>query len=238
MTRPFQAWLRAQAVLIACLGVYAAPVHAQAQGPGSADIARFFRSVQIDDAGTVRKMLAATVNPNQINPVGGEPALVLALREGSMTVFDTLMAQPGLDLEAAAVNGNTALMMAAYQHNARAVTALLARGAAVNRPGWSALHYAAAAGDDAIVAQLLERGAAIDAASPHASGKFTPLMMAAREGHDRTVALLLKAGADVALKNSEGLDAAQIALRADKPAIAASIKARAGAGTTNAAPAQ
>ena len=208
-------------VLFACQGL------AQAQAPTGADVARFFRSVQLDDVSTVRKMLATTIDANQVNPVGGEPGLVLAVREGAMQVVDILLAQPGINLEAQAVNGNTALMMAAYQHNGKLVATLLARGAAVTQPGWTALHYAASVGDDAIVRQLLERGAGIDATSPHASGKFTPLMMAAREGHDRTVQLLLRAGANPALLNSEGLSAAQIAERADKPAIAAMLRAQA-----------
>jgi ankyrin repeat protein len=210
-------------LLSVCLAL-AAPAalaqgQAQGQAPSSAEVARFFRSVQLDDFGTVKKMLAS-VNPNQVNPAGGEPALVQALREGAMKVVDVLLAQPGIDLETPAMNGNTALMMAAYQRNAPAVTMLLARGAKVTQPGWTALHYASAVGDDAIARQLLEHGAAIDAPSPPASGKFTPLMMAAREGHDRTVQLLLRAGADPALRNSEGLTAQQIAARAGHQFIA------------------
>lgn len=205
--------------------VWMAGASAQAPAPTTAEVARFFKSVQLDDAGTVRTLLAASIDPNMVNPAGGEPGLVLALREGSMRVFDVLLAQPAVNLEAQAVNGNTALMMAAYQHNGKAVDTLLARGAAVAQPGWTALHYAAAAGDDAIVRQLLQHGAPIDAQSPRASGSFTPLMMAAREGHDRTVMLLLKAGANTSARNGEGLDAAQIAERADRDAIAAAIRA-------------
>jgi len=214
---------------LAMLGALAPLAEAQAQvqpkAPSSADAARFFRAVQMDDARTVGKMLAGTIDPNQRNPVGGEPGLVLALREGAMNAFAVLLAHPGVDLEVPAVNGNTALMMAAYRHNVPAAQTLMARGALINQPGWSALHYAAAVGDDTIVQQLLEHGARIDATSPIASGKYTPLMMAAREGHDRTVRLLLQAGANATLRNSEGLNAAQIAERADKPAIAAAIQA-------------
>jgi len=224
MPRTLPVFLRSS-ILAALFGACAASAPAQGATPTSADVARFFQAVQLDDAATVRKMLAATIDPNQVNPVGGEPGLVLAMREGSMQVFDVLLAQSGVNLEAPAVNGNTALMMAAYQHNARAVDTLLARGAAVAQPGWTALHYAAAAGDDAIVRQLLQHGAPLDATSPRASGTFTPLMMAAREGHDRTVKLLLEAGAQVQLRNGEGLDAAQIAERADKPGIATAIRA-------------
>jgi ankyrin repeat protein len=194
---------------------------AQAATPG--EVASFFRAVQLDDAKTVKAMLAATINPNQINPIGGEPGLVLALRERSMAVFEVLLAHPATKLETPAINGNTALMMAAFKRNMPAVQALLAKGARVNQPGWTALHYAAAGGADDIARVLLAQGAKIDAESPLASGEYTPLMMAAREGKESTVRLLLEAGADARRTNSEGLTAAQIAERADKPRIAAAI---------------
>ena len=216
------------ALLTVTLACSATVALAQGHAPTSSEIARFFRSVQLDDAGTVRSMLADTVNPNQVNPVGGEPALVLATREGSMKVLAVLLAQPGIDVDAPAMNGNTALMMAAFRHNRPAVDVLLAHGAVVSGTGWTALHYAAAAGDDAIVRVLLAHGAAIDAASPAGTGRFTALMMAAREGHDRTVQLLLDAGADASVLNSERLNAADIADRADKDAIAKAIRARPG----------
>jgi ankyrin repeat protein len=113
-------------------------------------------------------------------------------------------------------------MMAAYKHNKPVVLALLAKGAIVNRPGYTALHFSAAAGDDEITRILLDHHAYIDAEAP---AKYTPLMMAAREGQESTVQVLLDAGADATLKNTESLTAAQIAERADKPLIAAAITA-------------
>lgn len=180
----------------------------------SAQVAEFFRAVQIDDPNTVKTLLAAGVDPNQPNPVGGEPALVLAVREGSMRVFRALLDVPGIQVDAPALNGNTALMMAAFKHNQPAAEALLTRGAAVNRPGWTPLHYAAASGDEAIALLLIKRGARVDAVSPPASGGMTPLMMAAREGHPDMVAFLTEKGANPQLRNTEGLTAAQIAERA------------------------
>ncbi len=130
-------------------------------------IAGYFRAVQMDDAGSVAKMLASgALGPNAVDPVSGESGLILAMREGSARVAAVLMAQPGIDLELKAPNGNTALMMAAFKHNTPAVTALLAKGAIVNRPGWTALHFAAASGDDEITKILLDHFAYIDAEPP------------------------------------------------------------------------
>jgi ankyrin repeat protein len=188
----------------------ATPLHA-ASGEQVRD---FFRAVQLDDPATVKSMLAAGFDPNAINPIGGEPALVLAVREGSMRVLEVLLAFPGTRVDTPAANGNTALMMAAFKGNRTAAEALLAKGAAVNRPGWTPLHYAAAAGDNAIAELLLRHGAALDPVSPPASGSYTPLMMASREGHADTAAFLVKQGANPALKNSEGFTAAELAARA------------------------
>jgi ankyrin repeat protein len=196
-----------------------------AQAGTPAQTRDFFRAVQMDDARTVRNLMGKAVDPNAPNPLGGEPALVVAVREGAMQVVQALLADPGVQVDAPALNGNTALMMAAYKRNPAAAEALLARGAAVNRPGWTPLHYAAASGDDAIARMLLQHGARVDAPSPPASGSFTPLMMAAREGHPDSARLLLAQGADTALKNGEGLTAAQIAERAGHGEIAAAISA-------------
>jgi ankyrin repeat protein len=194
-----------------------------AQAATPAQIAEFFRAVQVDNVSAVKEMVGKEVNANEINPVGGEPALVLAVREGSMRVFDALLLHPGTDLEAKAMNGNTALMMAAFKGNKRAAEALLARGAQVNRAGWTPLHYAAASGSEDIARLLIARKARLDAASPRESGAYTPLMMAAREGQAGMVGVLLEQGARPDLKNTEGLSAAQIAERAGQTDIAARI---------------
>ena len=191
--------------------------------PASADPVRdLVVAVQLDGATSVRKLLAAGLSANTIDPLSGEPVLLIALREGADSVVDVLVADQGFNPELTAPNGNTALMLAAYKRNKHAVLALLARGASVTRPGWTALHYAAASGDVEIATILLAHHAAIDAESP---SQLTPLMMAAREGQQPVAALLLRAGADARLRNNEQLTASQIALRADKPAIAAMIDA-------------
>ena len=211
-------------VLVAAMAAGVMPAGA---APDNGRTADFVRAVQMDDARTVKSLLG-TVDPNAQNPIGGEPALVIAVRENAMGVLDVLLGYPGTQVDATALNGNTALMMAAYKHNKPAAEALLGKGAAVNRPGWTPLHYAAASGDVDIAKLLVAKGARVDAVSPPASGKFTPLMMAAREGHDDAALFLLGQGADPALKNGEGLTAAQIAEKADHPSIAKAIGERGG----------
>ena len=207
------------------LGVVAAGAVA-AQAPDEKQVSSFFRAVQMDDASTVRKMVGTVVNANELNPLGGEPALVLAIREGSTAVVQDLLAHPGTDLERKAVNGNTALMMAAFKRDGDTVRALLDKGAKVNQPGWTALHYAAASGDAAIAQLLIERGAQVNALSPRPSGAVTPLMMAAREGQDGIVRLLLAKGANAGLKNTEGFTAAQLAKQAGHDKLAGLLSGR------------
>lgn len=200
--------------------------------PTGAQTAAFFRAVQVDDTRTVKAQLEAGFDPNALNPVGGEPALVLAVRESAPRVFALLLADGRIRVDTPAANGNTALMMAAFKHDRAAADALVAKGAAVDRPGWTPLHYAAASGDNDIAAMLLQRGAAIDAVSPRPSGSFTPLMMAAREGQSDSVRFLLEKGADPTRKNGENLDAARIAERAGHDAIARTIDAAIAARTS------
>lgn len=215
---------RAQCLrLAATIALAACLVPGAAGAATAAQLTTFFRSVQVDDVSTVRRMLAAgSVSANALNPIGGESALIVALREDAPRVAAVLLENPTIQLELNAPNGNTALMMAAFKHQTAAVRTLLSKGAMVNRPGWSALHFAAASGDDEIVRLLIEHHAAINGEAP---AKLTPLMIAAREGHESTVRLLLDMGADAGLKNTEAMTAVQIAERADKPLIVAAIAA-------------
>jgi ankyrin repeat protein len=191
--------------------------------PGAhADAHAFFLSTQFDDVRTIRTLLAKGLDPNLTEPQRGDTGMILALREDANKVFALLLEQPTLNLEATSGNGDTALMMASYKHNLPAVVALLKKGAQVNRPGWSALHYAAASGDDAIARLLLKQGAAIDARSPTG---VTPLMIAAREGHQGAARILMAAGANASLTSSDGISALQFAHNADKPFIADDIAA-------------
>lgn len=168
----------------------------------------YFKAAKLDDAATITSLLQRGFDPNTVEPDRGDSGLILALREKSMKVFPVLLNARGIDLNLRANNGDTALMIAAYSANKPAVEALLAKGATVNQDGWTALHYAAAIGDNDIVKMLLAKSAALDAPSPN---KTTPMMMAARGGHIYTVKALLDAGADASLKNDVGMTAVDFA---------------------------
>ena len=173
-------------------------------------------AAQIDNPVAVKKLLASGLSPNTLAPVTGEPLLIVAIREGSKGVSELLLAEKGLDIELSAPNGNTALMMAAFKHNQAVLEKLLARGAVVNRQGWTALHYAAAGGDAAIVALLAGKGAVLDAVAPNG---LTPLMLASSEGHPEAVGVLLERGANAAFVNQHGQSAREAALYRDRPDI-------------------
>ncbi|HZW14394.1 MAG TPA: ankyrin repeat domain-containing protein [Noviherbaspirillum sp.] len=97
----------------------------------------YFRAVVEDKASTVQSLLDQGFDPNTIEPERGDSGLILALREGSMGVFDILLNAKDIDLELKSRNGDNALMIACYKGNQQAVEALLAKGAQVNRPGWT-----------------------------------------------------------------------------------------------------
>jgi ankyrin repeat protein len=110
-------------------------------------------------------------------------------------------------------------MLAALKGQQEWVRRLLLRGAYVNHPGWTALHYAASHSSEAalpMVEGLLAHHAYIDAESPNGT---TPLMMAAQFGIEAVVVSLLEAGADASLRNQQGLSALDFAQRADRPDI-------------------
>ncbi len=178
--------------------------------------AEWFDAIHLDDANRCRQLLQRGFDPNTIEPERFDTALILAVRKKSWKVFSLLLDATGIELNARSRNGDTALMIAAFNGETAAALRLVEKGAEINRPGWTALHYAAASGSLSIVRHLLEHSAYIDAESPN---KTTPLMMAARAGHEKVVLMLLEEGADVLLKNELGLDAVDFAKSQERTRI-------------------
>lgn len=176
----------------------------------------FFRAVQLDDARTVQRLLDEGLDPNSLNEKG-QPGLFVAMRDEAARVAAALLAHPKISVDMANASNETPLMMAALRGQVALAEQLMARGAAVNRPGWTPLHYAATGPHTPMVALLLQRGAAIEALSPNRS---TPLMMASRFGPESSVDLLLARGASLQARNDIGMAAADFANSAGRESLA------------------
>ena len=184
----------------------------------------FFIALAGDD---VSKLLSLALRGFDINTRSekGVPPLMVAIAEDALKSADFLLRQRTLDIDARNGNDENALMLAALRGHVSLVQKLLQRGAEVNKPGWTPLHYAASHAGKAsaeLIDLMLEHHAYIDAESPNGT---TPLMMAARYGDVRGLKLLLEAGADATLRNSIGLSAIDFATQAQRPENAALIAA-------------
>jgi ankyrin repeat protein len=176
----------------------------------------FFVAVVRDDPVNLRRAMDQGADLNGLSQ-HQETALTMALRLGSQRVIRALMADRRLDVNQANGAGETPLMLAALKGQQEWVRRLLLRGAYVNHPGWTPLHYAASHASEAalpMVEALLAHHAYIDAESPNGT---TPLMMAAQYGIEAVVEALLDAGADASLRNEQGLSALDFARRAERP---------------------
>ena len=180
----------------------------------------FFRAVNVDDARTVGALLQRGFDPNSPDEKG-QVGLFLAMREGSLKVAETLLQHPQVKVDTPNASDETPVMMAALRGNVEWTLRLLDRGAQLNRPGWTPLHYAASGPEIKLLTLLLDRGASIEATSPN---RTTPLMMAARYGPPDAAELLLSRGANARARNDQGLGAADFARAAGRDALAAKLE--------------
>jgi len=182
----------------------------------------FFRAVRTDNGSGVASLLERGFDPNARDE-SGQPALSLAVREGSDRVVDVLLRNPQLDLNARNSVGETPLMFAALKGRFELAQRMIEQGASIRQDGWNPLHYAASGPEPKIVALLLQRGAPIEARSPNGT---TALMMAARYGSEQSVTLLLEQHADASARNERGMNAADFARSADREALAKRLESR------------
>jgi hypothetical protein len=169
-----------------------------------------------DDGHRVMLLMLRGADPNAADAQGRTP-LHIALKEESEKALRSLLEYPSLDVNRANAAGETPLMLAALRGRLDWVQLLAKRGAAINRAGWTALHYACSGPDEGVVAWLLAQGAEVDARSPNGS---TPLMLAAGYGGISSAERLLAAGADPRLANEPGMTAADFAERAGRDKLA------------------
>lgn len=172
----------------------------------------FFKALKLDQARSVQALLQRGFDPNTFSP-DGVPALVKALQEQSFQVAEVLAEHPQTQAETRNSRDESALMLAALRGQEVLAVKLVSRGAAVNKPGWTPLHYAATGGHLRLCAFLVGAGADVNAESPNGT---TPLMMAAMYGNSDTVKFLLESGAEAYPRNDQGLTAEDFALKAGR----------------------
>ena len=182
----------------------------------------FFSAIEIDDGAGLSELLARGFDPNTRN-AEGQVGLFIALQKDSYRAVDAIVKSKEVNINAQNAVGETPVMLAALKGNLEWTHKLLLRGAQVNKPGWTALHYAACSSQPKVVSLLLDNGALINAESPN---RTTPLMMAARYGDEINVQLLVNRQADGRKTNEHGLDAAAFARLAGRDGLAKALEER------------
>jgi ankyrin repeat protein len=186
-------------------------------------IADFAKAAKFDNVSEVNLLLKKGINPNTVD-ANGNPMLILAIRDKSTNVIDALLKDKRIDVDLSNNSGETPLMMASIEGNLPLVkTLVLGHKAQLDHIGWTPLHYACAKGHLEVAQFLVANGAIVDSLSV---GNTTPLMMAVQSGNEQLVKILLDKGADLQLKNSNGLTAIDIADIYDKPWIGDGLRSR------------
>ena len=195
------------------------PVLAQTED----QVTDFAKAAKFDDVAVVTALLSKGVSPNTVDSKGN-PMLILAIKDKSTKVTELLINDKRTDVDLSNKFGETPLMMASIDGDLPVVkTLVLQKKAMVNHIGWTPLHYACSKGNLEVAQFLIANGAIVDSPS---QGNTTPLMMAVQSGNEQLVKLLLDKGADIQLRNGNGLSAIDIADIYEKPWISEGLRAR------------
>ncbi len=181
----------------------------------------FFKALVFDRAEEVEALLARGLDPNTPNE-DAIPGLMVALQKQAFKSAMVLAKHTDTKIEFENKQGETPLMLAAFNNQLALAEVLIERGAEVNRKGWTPLHYAATRGHREMMRLLLDNNAYIDS---EAKNGTTPLMMAAYSAPPLAVKLLLEEGADPTLVNHGNATALDLAEKAERAQSAFYIRA-------------
>jgi len=143
----------------------------------------------------------------------------MAITRRDLPAIEHLLSQNKRNVNLAAPDGKTALMLAAGSARADLVRSLLGAGAdvnAINARGGTALMYAATRGDPETVNVLLSHGAAVNA---RAENGWTAVTLASATGQAVIVRQLLEAGADANIADIYGWTPLMRAVDSDRTEV-------------------
>jgi len=173
-----------------------------------------------DNVAAVKELLVSGFDPNTRSP-NQHTGLIQATRDGAWQVFDALLAAPKINVNTANQYNETPLMYVALIGDLPRVKALIAKGAQVNKEGWTPLHYAAVKARADVAKVLLERGALPNELTPEGD---TALILAVRADSVDTVQVLINGGADPSRSNLKAQDAIDVARSRGKEDLAKALE--------------
>lgn len=169
-----------------------------------------FRAASIGDAEVCKLAIAIGADINyQTDPFGTTP-LMAAVKNDQKKAFDVLVAVPGVNLDAQDINGETALMHAAFmvkKHGASFAQELCDRGCDTNVQShasrYSALHYACDIYGDLRVIPIICKAKGTNLELRDDRGR-TAFMESVRHGEVDRARLMLAAGAKIDVVDCTG----------------------------------
>jgi|GEM_PF-3541444 len=168
------------------------------------DIELLMKSVKTSDAATIKRLLAAGVNPNVNESLGDTPLMIASIR-GDREIVEMLL-DAGAEINATDEGGETAIVLAIRFQEKAVIELLLARGANLSfrdkYTGHTLLHRVADRPemDADILKIVLDRSPNVDVRDNYG---VTPLKVAAAHNFF-VLEALIKRGADVNAKSNGG----------------------------------
>jgi ankyrin repeat protein len=195
---------------------------ATATSPNTFGVTPIYTAAERGNARIIRRLLEAGAKANGADR-SGDTVLMAAVRSGSLDAV-TALVDAGADVNAADPQlGHTVLMSAVRSDNAPIVKLLLARGATLEartRVGAKPAVRPPGAGGGSHGVGIVRSGVPPQGEQLPTPGGMTPLMYAARDGSLDAARVLIEAGADLNVVDSNGMTPLMMAITNGKIPVA------------------
>jgi ankyrin repeat protein len=170
------------------------------------DLSDIWSASKEGDVDKVREILATGINPDLVEPVNGDTALIVASRAGKIECVRELI-RSGADVNIQSKHGTTALMYASSAGKIECIKELINLGADVNfqnKDGMTALMVASQSGKLELIKELLRLGADINIQNKHGGNA---LMSATYGDKIECLKELVRLGVDINIQDKKGYTA-------------------------------